>query len=33
MALEGAIEGVKKKTFLSDDVKEDLREFYQWHKN
>jgi TfoX domain protein len=32
MALEGAIEGVKK-TFLSDDVKEDLREFYQWHKN
>ena len=32
MALEGAIEGVKK-TFLSDDVKEDLREFYQWDKN
>ena len=31
MALEGAIQGVKK-TMLSDEVKADLREFYQWHK-
>ena len=31
MALEGAIEGVKK-TMLSDEVKADLREFYQWNK-
>ena len=31
LALEGAIEGVKK-TQLSDDVKADLKEFYQWHK-
>ena len=31
MALEGAIQGVKK-TMLSDDVKADLKEFYQWHK-
>ena len=31
MALEGAIEGVKK-TMLPDDVKADLKEFYQRHK-
>ena len=31
MALEGAIEGVKK-TMLSDEVKSDLKEFYQWNK-
>lgn len=31
MALEGAIQGVKK-TELSDEVKADLKEFYQWHK-
>ena len=31
MALEGAIEGVKK-TMLSDEVKADLKEFYQKHK-
>ena len=31
MALEGAIEGVKK-TMLSDEVKADLKEFYQWSK-
>lgn len=31
MALEGAIEGVKKSS-LSDDVKEDLRLFYRLHK-
>lgn len=31
MALEGAIEGVKK-TMLSDEVKADLKEFYQWNK-
>lgn len=31
MALEGAIRGVKK-TMLSDDVKEDLKEFYRWNK-
>ena len=31
MALEGAIEGVKK-TMLSDDVKADLKEFYQRNK-
>lgn len=31
MALEGAIQGVKK-TMLSDEVKADLREFYQWNK-
>lgn len=30
-ALEGAIQGVKK-TELADDVKADLRDFYQWHK-
>ena len=32
MALEGAIQGVKK-TMLSDEVKADLKEFYQQHKN
>lgn len=31
LALEGAIQGVKK-TMLSDDVKADLKEFYQCHK-
>lgn len=31
MALEGAIEGVKK-TMLPDEVKADLKEFYQRHK-
>ncbi len=31
LALEGAIRGVKKTT-LPDDVKADLKEFYQWHK-
>lgn len=31
IALEGAIQGVKK-TMLSDEVKADLKEFYQWHK-
>lgn len=31
MALEGAIQGVKK-TMLSDEVKADLKEFYQEHK-
>lgn len=31
MALEGAIQGVKK-TLLPDEVKSDLKEFYQWHK-
>ena len=31
MALEGVIEGVKK-TMLSDEVKADLKEFYQWNK-
>ena len=31
MALEGAILGVKK-TMLSDEVKADLREFYQCHR-
>ena len=31
MALEGAIQGVKK-TMLPDEVKADLKEFYQWHK-
>ena len=31
MALEGAIQGIKK-TMLSDEVKADLKEFYQWHK-
>ena len=30
MALEGAIQGVKK-TMLSDEVKADLKEFYQFH--
>lgn len=31
LALEGAIEGVKK-TLLQDEVKADLKEFYQCHK-
>lgn len=31
MALEGAIQGVKK-TMLSDEVKADLKDFYQQHK-
>lgn len=31
LALENAIQGVKK-TELSDDVKSDLKEFYQLHK-
>ena len=31
MALEGAIQGVKK-TMLPDEVKADLKEFYQRHK-
>ena len=31
MALEGAIQGVKK-TMLSDEVKADLKEFYQRNK-
>lgn len=31
LALEGAILGVKK-TMLSDEVKADLKEFYQQHK-
>ncbi|NLL78598.1 MAG: TfoX/Sxy family protein [Clostridiales bacterium] len=31
LALEGAIRGVKK-TLLPDEVKADLKEFYQWHK-
>ena len=31
MALEGAIEGIKK-TMLSDEVKADLKGFYQEHK-
>ena len=31
LALEGAIQGVKK-TMLSDEVKADLKEFYQQHR-
>lgn len=31
MALEGAIQGVKK-TMLSEEVKADLKQFYQEHK-
>lgn len=31
LALEGAIQGVKK-TALPDDLKAELKEFYQWHK-
>lgn len=31
LALEGAIRGVKK-TALPDEVKAELKEFYQWHK-
>ncbi len=30
-ALEGAIQGVKK-TFLPDERKAELKEFYDWHK-
>ena len=31
MALEGAIRGVKK-TMLAEEVKADLKDFYQWNK-
>ena len=31
MAFEGAIQGVKK-TMLADEVKADLKDFYQLHK-
>lgn len=31
LALEGAIQGVKK-TALPDELKAELKEFYQWHK-
>ena len=31
-ALEGAIQGVKK-TFLPDERRAELKEFYNWHKN
>lgn len=31
MVLEGAIEGVKK-SMLPEEVKADLKEFYEWHK-
>lgn len=31
MALEGAIRGIKK-TILDEEVKADLKEFYQWKK-
>ena len=31
LALEGAIRGVKKAA-LPEEVKADLKEFYQWHK-
>ena len=31
MALEGAIEGIKK-TMLSDEVKADLKDFYREHR-
>ena len=31
LALEGAIQGVKK-TALPEEVRADLKEFYQWHK-
>lgn len=31
MALEGAIEGIKK-TMLSEETKQDLKEFYQWNR-
>lgn len=31
LALEGAIEGVRK-NLLSDQTKEELKEFYQWNK-
>lgn len=32
LALEGAVRGVKK-VQLPDDVKAELKEFYQWNKN
>lgn len=32
LALEGAIQGVKK-TLLSSEIKDELKEFYQWNKN
>lgn len=32
LALEGAIQGVKK-TLLPDDVKADLKDFYQWNRS
>lgn len=31
LALEGAIQGVKK-TLLKKEIKDDLKEFYQWNK-
>lgn len=31
LALEGAIQGIKK-TMLSDERKKELKEFYNWHK-
>lgn len=31
LALEGAVRGIKK-TELPDDVKADLKDFYQWNK-
>lgn len=31
LALEGAIQGVKKTT-LSEEKKQELKEFYKWHK-
>lgn len=31
LALEGAIQGVKKTT-LSEEKKQELKEFYEWHK-
>ena len=31
MALEGAIEGIKK-SMLSEEIKEDLKEFYRWNR-
>lgn len=31
LALEGAIQGIKK-TFLSEQRKAELKEFYNWHK-
>lgn len=31
LALEGAIQGIKK-TMLSDERKKELKDFYNWHK-